>query len=112
MQAKLSETEIYAQLFDAEGAILESFSIRNEAASIGEIGILVANNTNKAVAFKNLRIETLNQPLQPIDRNTSPTINAETFVPYANWAIVAISALTAIIYAWKKEKTRKLMLQI
>ena len=112
MQAKLSETEIYAQLFDAEGAILESFSIRNEAASIGEIGILVANNTNKAVAFKNLRIETLNQPLQPIDRNTSPTINAEAFVPYANWAIAAISALTAIIYAWKKEKTRKLMLQI
>jgi len=112
MQAKLSETEIYAQLFDAEGALLESLSIRNEAASIGEIGILVANNTNKAVAFKNLRIETVNQPLQAIDRNTSPTINAEAFVPYANWAIVAISSLTAVFYAWKKEKTRKLVLQI
>ncbi len=112
MQAKLSETEIYAQLFDAEGALLESLSIRNEAASIGEIGILVANNTNKAVAFKNLRIETVNQPLQPIDRNTNPTINTETFVPYANWAIVAISALTAIFYTWKKEKTRRLVLQI
>ena len=112
IQAKLSETEIYAQLFDAKGSLLENLSIRNEAASIGEIGILVANNTNRAVAFKNLIIETVNQPLQPIDRNTSPTINAETFVPYANWAIVAISALTAIIYAWKKEKTRKLMLQI
>jgi len=112
IKAKLSETEIYAQLFDAQGALLESLSIRNEAANIGEIGILVANNTNKAVAFKNLRIETVNQPLQPIDRNTSPTINAKAFVPYANWAIVAISALTAVFYTWKKEKTRRLALQI
>lgn len=108
IKAKLSDTEIYAQLFDAEGVLLKSMSIANGAASIGEIGILVANNTNKAVVFKNLRIETVNQPLRPLDNSPSSKINTEAFVPYVNWAIVVISALTATFCIWKKEKNTKI----
>ena len=45
IKAKLSDNEIYAQLFDAEGVLLDSMSITNDAARIGEIGITArANN--------------------------------------------------------------------
>lgn len=108
IKAKLSETEITAELFDVDGALLESMAIRNEAASIGEIGILVANNTNKAIAFKNLKIETVNQPLQPLDENVNPTNDTEVFAPYVNWAIVIVSAFTAVFYVWKRGKTQRL----
>lgn len=108
IKARLSETEITAQLFDADGALLESMAIRNGAVSIGEIGILVANNTNKAIAFKNLKIETVNQSLQPLDENVNPTNNTEAFASYINWAIVVVSASIAVFYVWKREKTQRL----
>jgi hypothetical protein len=104
--AKMSESEITAALFDAEGALLKSMAITEEAGSIGEIGILLANSTDKAIAFRNLKIETVNQPLQSLDEGVNPVNNTAVFTPYLNWIIVLASVSTATFYIWKREKTR------
>ena len=105
INVKLSETEITAQLFDVKGVLLEDMIIGNEAASIGEIGILVANNTNRAIAFRNLKIETLNKPLQPLEGGAKSPSSTEVLIPYTNWAIVAFSVLIGGLYIWKRENT-------
>jgi hypothetical protein len=104
--AKMSESEITAALFDAEGALLKSMAITEEAGSIGEIGILLANSTDKAIAFRNLKIATVNQPLHPLDEGVNPVNNTVVFTPYLNWIIVLASVSTATFYIWKREKTR------
>jgi hypothetical protein len=104
--AKMSESEITAALYDTEGAILESMAIRKEAASIGEIGILLANSTDKAIAFRNLKIESSNQPLQPLDEGVEPTNYTNVFTPYINWIIVLASGSTSAFYIWKRKKTK------
>jgi len=104
--AKMSESEITAALYDTEGAILESMAIRKEAASIGEIGILLANSTDKAIAFRNLIIESSSQPLQPLDEGVDPTNYTNVFTFYINWMIVLASGSTSAFYIWKRKKIK------
>ncbi|MBT0159894.1 carboxypeptidase regulatory-like domain-containing protein [Candidatus Bathyarchaeota archaeon A05DMB-2] len=103
--AKLSETEIIAELRDISGNILERMVNTNNGANIDEIGILIANNTDRAVAFKNLEVKALNEPIQPLDGNVVPTNELETVMPYINWAIVVASVFTAAVYILRRRKT-------
>jgi hypothetical protein len=104
--AKLSEDEITAELRDMNGNLLKSMTTRNNTVNINEIGILLANNTDRAVAFKNLKVETLNQPIQPLDGNANPANKSVTILPYINWAIVLASAFAAVVYIAKRRKDR------
>jgi hypothetical protein len=107
--AKMSESEITAALFDTEGVLLKNMAITKEAASIGEIGILLANSTDKAIAFRNLKIETVNQPLPPLDEGVTPANNTDVFTLYINWIIVLTSISTGTFYIWKKERKQELV---
>jgi hypothetical protein len=65
IKARISEDEITAELYDANGTLLESIVNKDGAANANELVILLVNNKDRAVAFKNLNIEILNQPMQP-----------------------------------------------
>jgi hypothetical protein len=103
--AKMSESEVTAALFSAEGTLLKSMVITKDPASIGEIGILLANSTDKAIAFRDLKIETLNQPLQPIDEPAKPVNYLALLTPYTNWIIVVASISAGAIYVRKRKQT-------
>lgn len=104
--AKMSESEITASIFSGEGALLKSMVIRKDAASIGEIGILLTNSTDKAIAFKNLEIETLNQSVQPVYEESKPVDYLASLAPYINWIIVIVSVLTGAVYVFKRNRLR------
>ncbi|MCW4046890.1 MAG: hypothetical protein NWE99_04935 [Candidatus Bathyarchaeota archaeon] len=102
--AKLSETEITAELRDVNGNILERMATANNGANIDEIGILMVNNTDRAVAFKNLAVKALNEPIPPLDGNITPTNELEIVMPYVNWVIVLASILAAAVYIVRRRK--------
>jgi hypothetical protein len=102
--ARMSKDEITAELHDANGTLLESRSIRNDAADTSELEILLANSTDRAVVFKNLQVETLNQTVQPPENNKN-TVNGNALAaPYVDLTILLAIAFVAVIYVIKKRK--------
>jgi hypothetical protein len=102
--ARMSEDGITAELHDANGTLLESRSTRNDAADTSELEILLANNTDRAVVFKNLQVETLNQTVQPPGNNKN-TVNGNALAaPYVDVTILVAAAFAAVIYVVRKRR--------
>jgi hypothetical protein len=100
--AKISEDEVTAELHDANGTVLESMAAKPDDVNANELVILLANNTDRAVAFKNLNIETLNNTVQPVEEEEKPVGIIELLAPYVTFAILVATAVTAVIYAKKR----------
>ncbi|MDH5266593.1 MAG: Ig-like domain-containing protein [Candidatus Bathyarchaeota archaeon] len=70
--AKMSKDETTAELYDKNGTLIRSIATRDDAISISELGILMAYDPDTVIAFKNLKIETLDQPTPPVSDNQIP----------------------------------------
>jgi hypothetical protein len=108
--ARMSENEITAELYDVNGTLLESMAARDDAINISEFRILLANNTDKAIAFKNLRVETLNQPIQPPEGNKNAVDEGEVLALYINLIIPLAAAFAAVVYVKKRKKVQRPLL--
>jgi hypothetical protein len=64
---------------------------------------LLTNNTDHAVAFKNLNVETINQQVQPVEEEEKATNWVELIAPYVTF-IGLIATIVAIAVAAKKRK--------
>jgi hypothetical protein len=104
--AKMSENEITAELYDMNGTLLESMATRDDAINISEFGILLANNTDKAIVFKNLKIETLDQPTPPVGGNQIPVNGLELLAPYIGLTILLAVVVTTVAYVKKRKRAR------
>ncbi|MGB9914882.1 MAG: Ig-like domain-containing protein [Candidatus Bathyarchaeales archaeon] len=100
LTAKITEDEVAVLLHDANGTCLAG------AAAADELVMLIANITERAVAFKNLKIEPLNSPAQPPERlETTGAEEAdydELLAPYVNIATVLAATLAGIVYMRRK----------
>jgi len=101
---RMSENEITAELYDMNGTLLESMATGDDAISISEFGILLANNTDKAIAFKNLKVETLDQPTGPVGGNHIPVNGLELLAPYIGLTILLAVAFTTVVYVKKRKR--------
>ena len=70
--ANMSKDEITAELYDNNGTLIKSVATRDDAISISEFGILMAYDKDTVIAFKNLKVETVDQPTQPVGDNLIP----------------------------------------
>jgi hypothetical protein len=105
--AALSANEITAEIRDVNGNLVERMATPSNVANIDEIGILLANNTDRAVAFKNLNVTTQDQSIQPLDGNAdSSPIEYAVILPYINWAIVLTSVFVATVYLVKRRRQK------
>ena len=75
--AEMSENEITAELYDNNGTLLQSIATGDDTTSISELGILIAYDRDTVVAFKNLKVETINQPTPPVDDTNIPAYDLE-----------------------------------
>ena len=118
--ARISEDEITADLHDKNGTLIESMKITHDEIDINELVILIANNTGRAVAFKDLKVETLNESTQPpeapedaadAEGDEKAANDSEFLVLYINLAIILIATFAAVAYVTKRrqvrDKTRK-----
>ena len=103
--AKITENEITAELQDANGTALEKIATTDTTTNVNELVLLLANNTDRAIAFKNLNVEPLYQPIQPLEDDTKTT-GTELLAPNATLPILLATVFTAAFYL-KKRKTMR-----
>jgi hypothetical protein len=109
VSARISEDGVTANLHDENGTIVESMTIANDGIDIDELVILIANNTNRAVVFKDLKVETLNNTVQPPEDTESEKEAAdgsELLTPYVNLAILLVATFAAVVYVAKRRHVR------
>jgi len=113
--ARISEDEITADLHDKNGTLIESMTITHDEIDVNELVILIANNTDRAVAFKDLKVETLNELTQPpeapedaadAEGDEKAANDSEFLVLYINLAIILIATFAAVAYVTKRRQVR------
>ena len=102
--ARISEDEITAELHDSNGTLLESIATTGDAANVNELVILLANNTDRAVAFKSLNVETISNTPQLPEDNEKPATESELLSPNITFAILLATIFAALVYAKKRKK--------
>jgi hypothetical protein len=102
--ARISENETTATIYDVNGTLLDSTPIAHDKRYISDLVILIADNTEKAVAFKNLNIETLSQTTQPIEGTKKAATESELLVPNVALAILLVTVFAVGVYVKKRKK--------
>jgi hypothetical protein len=91
---RMSEDEITSELYDANGTLLKSTASRDDDLSVTEFGLLIANYTDKIIAFKNLKAETLGQPNPQPEDNNIALKELTLLAPY-----IGLTILLAVVFA-------------
>jgi hypothetical protein len=105
--ARICENEITAELHDVEGTLLESITTSDTATNTNELVILLANNTDRAVVFKNLNVETLEyttSPVQPAENNTKAATESELLAPHVALPTLLVTIFAALVYTKKRKR--------
>jgi hypothetical protein len=104
--AKISDNEVTAELHDANGTVIERIATTS-AVNVNELVILLANNTDRAIAFKNLNIENLTPQDQPAPEKTETPSITESLAPYATVMILIGTVFAAVVYLKKRKKPQR-----
>ena len=96
VQARISENGITAEVYDTNGTIIESMTNKYDTVNSSELVILLANNKDRDVAFKNLNIELLNQT-PPADDAQEISTGGELLVASIALIILLVTIFAAII---------------
>jgi hypothetical protein len=107
--AGISEEELTAELHDANGAVMESIATP-ATTNVNKLVILLTNNTDRAVAFKNLKVETLNNQTQLADEDEKAANVIELWTPSATFTFLIATVFAAVVYLKKRKKPRRHML--
>ncbi|MEM3880795.1 MAG: hypothetical protein QXD19_03515 [Candidatus Bathyarchaeia archaeon] len=108
--AKMTDTEVSAQLQDENGTFLENAVATQDETDAEGLVMLIANNTERAVAFKNLKVEPLNSSMQPPESSegeeTATADYGELLAPYVNVATVLAATFSGIVYVRRRRRRR------
>ncbi len=101
--AKVSEGGKTAELYDANGTLLQNVTDVGSVLSVSESGILVAYDPDAVVVFKNLKAETLGQPVPSAADESS----VDEFEPLALCiGLTVLLAVAAAAVTYVKERKR------
>lgn len=106
VEARISEDEINAELHDVNGTLLESIVTTDATTNVNELVILLANNTDRAIAFKNLNIETLdylNPLVQPTEDIETAATGSELIAPHVALPILLVTIFAVVVYNRKRK---------
>ena len=101
--ARIDEQEINAELQDVNGTTLESMATTSDATDVSELVMLIANNTDRVIAFKNLNVETLDQPTQLPESAEKVDMGNELLIPNAVLPLVLAVFIAAGLYLKKRK---------
>jgi hypothetical protein len=103
-----SKGRITAELRDKNGTLLENLAIKEESVSSSECGILISCTPDAFVAFKNLKVENLDQPpAKSIGDIESPERQLELLAPYIV-SLLLLGTIAATVTYLRKKKARAL----
>ena len=103
VEAIMTEKEITASLRNVEGALLESIQIPYKNANTSSLVVLIADNTERSVAFKNLKVSPLGEAEQPTTQRVEGTGNGKEFL-LLTVVVVLVTATSATLNYRKRKK--------
>jgi hypothetical protein len=109
--ARISEDAVTAELYAENGTLLEK-AARDDAVNASESRILITYDADTVIAFKNLKVETLDQPTQPDSGSQIPVNELELSAPYIGLVILLAVAIAAIAYVKERKRVTKEQAQV
>jgi hypothetical protein len=105
---KISNYEISTELHDENGTILKNTTTKDDVLSTGESGIFISFEPYSFIAFKNLKVENLDQqPTQTVDTIQLPRNELESLAPYIMLLMPLVIAGATIAYLKKTKRAKK-----
>jgi hypothetical protein len=104
---EVSRGEINAELRGENGTLLKDLAVNGDAMGGSECGILISCSPDTFVAFKNLKVENLDQPSgEPVGNVQVPERELDLLAPYIILLLLLGAAAASIAYL-KKSKSRR-----
>jgi hypothetical protein len=106
--ASISDNGVTANIYNTNGTLIESLQNPYNAANSNESIMLIANNVNSAVVFKDLTVQALNNTIQPLRSNEKTTDEIGSLFPYVSLSILLVATLSVtLVYVKKKRQMRQ-----
>jgi hypothetical protein len=103
----VSDNKITANLFNKNGTLIESSAI-NSLVNGSKTVTLITNNQDKAIVFKDLKIENLNQTPLPLSPKET-TNRSSNIVLYVAVSILLAAAVIVVFYSKRKKHNTKIL---
>ena len=101
----ISDKSITSNLFNTNGTLVESLTMATpyNVTDSYEAIMLIANNVDSAVIFKDLTVQSLNSDSQLIESNEESTIYSEMLISYVSLSLLLVATFAAaVVYVKKK----------
>ena len=107
VEATISKNETDAKLYEMNNTLLETIAAP-QSSKIDEMGILMSYPPNSILAFKNLKISTLDEPVTPLpsEEEKNERNESEWLKPYIVSAVLLAIGSVAIGYARRRKGSR------
>jgi len=106
-EVEVSKGELTAELRGEDGTLLRNLSAKEEAMDSSECGIIISCTPDAFVAFKNLKVENLDQPPAKSVGDITPPERGELIAPYIISLMLLGTVATTITYLRKSKGKRK-----
>ena len=106
-EVEVSKGELTAELRGENGTLLRNLSVKEEAIDSSECGIIISCTPDAFVAFKNLKVENLDQPPAESVGDIKLPEREELLAPYIISLMLLGTVATTITYLRKSKGKRK-----
>jgi hypothetical protein len=105
--ASITENGITSNLYNSDGALIESMSTPYDTLNSNELAMLITNNVDSAVIFKDLKVQTPNNTNQPTENNKKTTGDSGMLAPYVYLLLLLVATFAAAVVYVKKKRQMK-----
>ena len=107
VKESISDNGITANLYNTNGTLIDSMLTPYNATNSNEMIMLITNNVDSAVIFKDLTVQSLNTTTQPPKSNEKTTNESGSLFPYVSLSILLVATFSvAVVYVKKKRQMR------
>jgi hypothetical protein len=98
---------ITTNLYNTNGTLIESMVTPYNATATNETIMLITNNVDSAVIFKDLKVQALSITTQPAKGNGKTTYEIGSLFLYVSLSILLVATFSvALVYVKKKRRMR------
>jgi hypothetical protein len=102
--AKVSGDEVTVEVYNDNGTRLENMASSTAKTGLGELGILMTYGASQVLAFKNLKVETVDKNPIPISDNLAQQSGIEFLYPYIRMSLLLAGTALAVVYLKGRKK--------
>ena len=107
IEATISKNATNARLYEQNGTLLKNMVSEENVTNVDQLGILMSYNPNAILAFRNLKVETLDQPTPPANVTQEKANELEWLGPNIYLPILSAVALATVAVASYVRRKRK-----